>query len=189
MNVFVLNTGRCGSTTFSRACGHIRNYTSGHETRADLVGPDRLAYPPHHIEVDNRLSWFLGRLHRRFGDEAFYVHLTRDRDATAESFLRRFGRGIMQAYSQHVLMSPSCGADALDVARDYCDTVDANIRLFLRDKTRVVRFRLESAADDFPGFWRAIGAEGDLDAALAEFDTFYNASRVYRGRLRRLFGS
>lgn len=42
-----------------------------------------MAYPPRHIEVDNRLAWFLGYLQEHHGHEAYYVHLTRDRDAVA----------------------------------------------------------------------------------------------------------
>jgi hypothetical protein len=57
VNVFVLGRGRCGSTTFIRAYKHISNFTSGHETRARLLGEARLNYPDHHIEADNRLSW------------------------------------------------------------------------------------------------------------------------------------
>ena len=32
-NVFVLGTGRCGTVTFSAACGHFDNFTAGHESR------------------------------------------------------------------------------------------------------------------------------------------------------------
>jgi hypothetical protein len=62
MNVFVLTTGRSGSLTFAEACRRITNYTTGHETRVGRVGPERLAYPDRHIEVDHRLAWFLGRM-------------------------------------------------------------------------------------------------------------------------------
>ena len=96
-NVFVLCTGRCGSTTFARACQHLSNFTVGHESRVDLIGPDRLAYPQAHIEVDNRLSWMLGRLGAAFDDdETLWVHLIRDEEETARSFVKRFGRGIIR---------------------------------------------------------------------------------------------
>ena len=49
-------------------------------------------------------------------------------------------------------------------------------RMFLQGKTRTLRFRLENARDDFRTFWQAVGAEGDLAAALKEWDTTYNAS-------------
>src|SRR5688572_26940299 len=111
MNVFVLCTGRCGSTTFVKACSHATNYSSAHESRANVVGPERLAYPPNHIEADNRLSWFLGRLERTYGNNAFYVHLTRSREETARSFTKRWDHGIMQAYRVGVLMKLPAKSD------------------------------------------------------------------------------
>jgi len=75
-NIFVLSTGRCGSTTFYKACSHFSNYTSGHETLSSKLGIQRFAYPAFHIESDNRLSWLLGRLDTEYGNSAFYVHLT-----------------------------------------------------------------------------------------------------------------
>lgn len=65
-NVFVLCTGRCGSTTlFAQACQHIENYTASHESKIFLLGDKRLEYSQNHIEVDNRLSWFLGSLEKK----------------------------------------------------------------------------------------------------------------------------
>jgi ferritin-like protein len=52
--------------TFIRACRHITNYTAGHETRSTLLGEDRIAYPRQHIEADNRLSWMLGKLGKKY---------------------------------------------------------------------------------------------------------------------------
>ena len=62
MNVFVLCTGRCGSVTLYKICKHIQNFTSGHESRKKLD----FKYQENHIEIDNRLSWFLGRLDDKF---------------------------------------------------------------------------------------------------------------------------
>ena len=176
MNIFILNSGRCGSTTFIRACSHIRNFTALHESRSGLIGPERLNYPANHIEADNRLSWFLGRLERQYGDDAWYVQLNRDRSATAESFARRSEFGIMQAYRDGVLLGLQGTPTAHEVALDYLDTVEANITHFLRDKSHQMHFRLEQAQEDFPRFWAWIGAEGDLQAALAEWQTRHNAS-------------
>jgi hypothetical protein len=176
MNVFVLNSGRCGSSTFIAACRHIHNYSAGHESRVHRIGADRLAYPDRHIEADNRLSWLLGRLERAYGPSAFYVHLTRDRDATAASFARRMDFGIMRAYRDGLLLGGEPGQADLDLAHDYLETVDANIAFFLRDKTRTLSLRLEHAHEDFRQFWKAISAEGNLEAALAEWDRRYNAS-------------
>lgn len=176
MNVFILNTGRCGSATFIEACSHISNFSSGHESRSSLLGEDRFDYPINHIEADNRLAWFLGRLDDQFGDEAFYVHLTRNANDTARSFVRRYPRSIVKAYRQAILMGSVERSDPLSVCLDYCDTVNSNIRMFLKDKTHKMEFRLENAKQDFRGFWEMIGAEGDFDAAVAEFAILHNAS-------------
>ena len=177
MNVFVLSTGRCGSTTFGRACGHIRNYTSAHESRWGRIGAERLSYPQDHIEVDNRLAWFLGRLEAAYGDDAWYVHLTRAERATAESFVRRFDAGIIRAYhGDGILGGRPNDHPPLDVALDYCHTVNSNIRAFLKGKPRTLEVCLETAGVDFPMFWDAIGAKGDLQEALAEFLIRYNSS-------------
>ena len=178
MNVFVLSTGRCGSTTFSQACLHITNYTSGHETRSGLIGAARLAYPENHIEADNRLSWFLGRLQESYGDDAIYVHLTRNEIEVARSLLKRYDRrkGIIWAYRQAILLRTPPVVDPLEVCLDYCRTVNSNIEAFLENKTRKMRFSIENASADFGRFWALIGAEGDLQAALRDWEVQYNAS-------------
>lgn len=176
MNIFILNTGRCGSTTFIKACQHIQNYTASHESRSVFTGKQRLDYPDNHIEADNRLSWFLGGLDREYGDTAFYVHLSRNRAATAESFARREDYGIMKAYKEGILQGGTEQLSAHDLAMDYIDTVEANIILFLKDKKNKMNFSLESARDDFTLFWKAIGAEGDFESALTEWGINYNAS-------------
>lgn len=175
MNIFVLSTGRCGSLTFIKACRHIRNYTAGHETRRSLCGIARLQYPDNHIESDNRLSWLLGRLDERYGRNPLYVHLTRDRQATSQSFDRRWAYtyGIINTYGRSILMSRE---QSIDVCLDYWDNVNANIRLFLRDKPNQMRFALENAQDHFREFWRRSDAVGDLSLALSEWTTRYNSS-------------
>ena len=176
MNVFILNTGRCGSTTFIKACQHITNYSSAHESRSTLTGEQRLAYPENHIEADNRLSWILGRVDKVHGDNAFYVHLSRDKNKTAESFAKRSEFGIMKAYREGILMQEQEQGSALELAQDYIETIESNIGLFLNDKTRILEFNLENSEQDFTRFWQAINAKGDFEAALAEWKTSYNAS-------------
>ncbi len=177
MNVFVLCTGRCGSLSFVRAASHIRNFSAAHESRCGALGPARFDYPPRHIEADNRLSWLLGRLDHHYGDAAFYVHLRRDPQAVAESFVKRMERGIMKAYRHDgILLGLAPSADPLAVAHDYVETVTRNIDAFLRHRPRVMRFDLENAEADFPEFCERIGAEVELPAALAEFAALHNAS-------------
>ena len=176
MNVFILNTGRCGSTTFIKACGHIKNYTAAHESLSTCVGEQRLAYPSQHIEADNRLSWFLGRLDQVYGDNAFYVHLSRNKQLTIESFSKRGDFGVMQAYKQGIILGGEVDQTVEMVAEDYIETIESNITLFLKDKTRKMNFSLENAEQDFKLFWDKVSAEGDLQSALNEWSVNYNAS-------------
>lgn len=181
--VFVLSTGRCGSTTFIRACDHLTNYTSGHETRAARVGDARFDYPERHIESDNRLSWMLGDLGRRFDPEqTLYVHLTRDREEVAQSFLKRFDSpyraGIITAFSHAIVMHPKDwpAGKQIDLCRFYVDVVTNNIETFLEHQPHTLDVRLETADVDFPRFLSTIGAEGDLEAAQGEWGVRHNAS-------------
>lgn len=176
MNVFVLNAGRVGSTSFIRACEHMTNYSAGHETRWGRLGDDRFAYPERHIEADNRLAWFLGRLDRTYGADAFYVHLQRDAAATAKSFSARRDIGIMRAYRRGIVRDLPKGTDPEAIALDYVETVNSNIELFMRDKPLTMDFALENAAADLAVFWERIKAEGDISSAVAEFDVSHNAT-------------
>jgi hypothetical protein len=168
MNVFVLSPGRCGTMTLTYACKHMTNFRAGHETNVRCIGAARLAYPDNFIEIDNRLSWILGRLDERFGDEARYVHLTRDPEAIAQSYNKRWHIvvGIVPAYRTGIFKVPK--ETPIEVCRDYVETVNANIRSFLRDKTHVMQMALETIEPDFIKFWDWIGAEGNRGGALAE---------------------
>lgn len=180
-NVFVLCTGRCGSTTFVRAAEHISNYTAGHETRTYLTGDARLAYPPRHIEADNRLSWLLGRLNRVHGKDALYVHLQRDPEEVAQSFARRADKGIMRAYRTEILQHAvyrNRGTEIIEFCRDYVDTITTNLEVFLADKPHTMTIHLETAKSNFASFWERIEAEGDQVAALAEWDKLHNATKA-----------
>ena len=175
MNIFVLNAGRCGSTTFIKACEHITNYTAAHESRVHLTGDMRIDYPDNHIEADNRLSWLLGRIDRKFGTDAHYIHLLRDRKKSVASFVKRSRFGIMKAYREGILLGGN-NQTPEQIADDYLETIETNISLFLKDKPMASTFRLEQAEEDFKRFWQRIGAEGDLDRALNEWQIQHNAS-------------
>jgi len=175
MNIFILNTGRCGSTTFIKACKHITNYSAAHESLSTQTGKLRLAYPPSHIEADNRLSWFLGRLDKQYSDNAFYVHLQRDQQQTIESFCKRENFGIMKAYKEGILLNAD-NQTAEQIAADYIETIELNIKHFLKDKTHKMDFSLENADLDFKIFWEKISAQGSFEKAVAQWEINYNKS-------------
>ena len=183
MNVVVLCTGRCGSVTFTRACGHLTNFTASHEAFSGKIGPARFDFPPNHIEVDNRLSWSLGGLGARWDPEdVLYVHLKRDREAVARSFLKRwdskFRPSIIRAFGHGIVQRVKDWPEEqrLDVCRHYVDTVTANIDDFLRARPSMT-VDVENVETDFALFLDRIGAQGDRDAALDEWRVRHNASK------------
>lgn len=177
MNVFVLSTGRTGSLSLEKACRHIQNYSVAHESRCSVTGPERVTFPDRHIEIDNRLSWYLGRLENAYGDKAFYVHMVRNPQATAESYRKRWNRetGIVRAFAygiqkrqEHEIGDPG------EMCMEYVTCVNENISSFLRNKSHKMVFRLEHADTDFKRFWEMIGAEGNYEAALMAFSERHN---------------
>lgn len=180
-NIFILGTGRCGTTSFIHACKHIKNYTSGHETRVAHIGDARLLYPDYHIEADNRLSWFTGRLEEKFGDRAFYVHLLRNPEKVASSLSKRvFKGGIIPAYADGIIMprtNPGVATnDAMKISRDYVNTVTKNIEFFLKNKTNKMTIWLEEIEEKFPDFIEKINADADLGKIQEELKKPKNTS-------------
>jgi hypothetical protein len=208
MNVFVLSTGRCGSETFVKASRHIRNYTAAHESHnpwlhIGVEHPYRcLLYPDQHIESDNRLSWFLGTLDKLYGPSGFYVHLLRRREEVAASLVKRgeysilrpFAAGILQWEKEAVNLPPE---ELYRIGMQYWETVNDNIEAFLKDKPRRMTIWLHDVKGAYAEFWQAIGAVGDLDRAVAEWETRHNAAvphskkemppdrQTWAGRLKR----
>lgn len=180
MNVFILCTGRSGSTTFMRACKHLTNFTSGHESLSGKIGSERLNYPDWHIESDNRLSWFLGLLDKKYGDkDVFYIHLRRSKEKTVESYNGRWHvkGSIVKAFTNGILMTPLNKTNEekrLQICNDYYDTVNANIELFLKDKTNKLTVTLENIEEGFTEFWNKIPAEGNFEDAIMEFRQKHN---------------
>lgn len=62
-----------------------------------------------------------------------------------------------------------------ELARFLVQTINANVRVFLAERPHIT-VRLEEVERDFPAFWKWIGAEGDLAAAMAEWDVHHNAT-------------
>tara|TARA_Y100001970_G_C13989016_1_gene727214 strand:- start:248 stop:817 length:570 start_codon:yes stop_codon:yes gene_type:complete len=176
MNIFVLCAGRCGSVSLYKICKHIKNYTSSHESREKLD----FSYPKNHIEIDNRLCWFLGRLDEKYGDNAIYIHLKRDKNKIAESYSKRFyyKRGISMAYKYNLLRtSQRIEKNDVDICKDMIETIESNICLFLKDKTKTLEINLEKFKDDIPRFWNYINASGNLKVALKELEVKHNPTK------------
>ena len=175
MRVFVLSPQRCGSVSFSQACKNIKNFTSGHETREELG----INYPDNHIEIDNRLVFFLGRIGQTYGNDSIYIYLKRNPEKVANSCLNRYNKGIMRAYHKRILLFKP-NATKFEVCLDYVKTVNSNIEYFLKDKTKIIEVNVENFEEDFTKFWNFIKAEGNLQQALKDLDVKHNASKKYK---------
>lgn len=198
MRVFVLCTGRTGSVTFAHAASHATNFSVGHESQIGLAR-DRLNYPDAHIEVDNRLSWFTGSLGKMYPD-AFYVHLVRAEDEVVASYRRRSvdawsahrrfrfdlrriasrarETSIVDAFGHGILgrSRPWRHDEIDDTLRLFYQTVNDNISAHVMTRQHIV-VDLATLPDQFPTFWEAIGAEGDLDKAMESLHVRRNISR------------
>ncbi len=185
MRVFILCTGRSGSKSFIKACQHIENYTASHESLTKKIGSERLDYPDHHIEADNRLSWFLGSLDTQFGKDAFYVHLKRNKKDTVDSYLKRwtYQGNILKSFAEGILLQgfkKHSEEEKQIIASSYFDTVNANIKAFLKDKPNKMEVNLENFTEDFIHFFKAIDAKGDLEMAKQSLKTANNTSKDSR---------
>lgn len=167
MRIFVLTTGRAASKTFAYACKHLDGMSAAHESNGGKIA-SRLAYPDNHVEVDNRLVWFLGGLDKRYKDEeTFYVHLTRDADKVVESYLMRWHLtiSITRAFYHGILMNPKKPdvATARESGYLFIETVDENVRFFFKNRSNWAHVRVENLEQDFFEFMKKAGLTGDVD--------------------------
>jgi hypothetical protein len=192
-NIFVLCTGRCGSMTMAEACKHATNYTAAHESPLLRYG---LVYPDNHIEVNNRLTWFMGLLDKLY-PAARYVHLTRDPDAVAISHAKHCARQparIIEAWRNSLRMGwlkkqGHSERGILTDCREYVEAVTTLIDVFLRapmqnGKPReFINIDINTPAD-FARFWDWADCEGDFKAAMTAFITPHNVGKDRASRAK-----
>lgn len=196
MRIFVLTTGRAASTTFAQACVHLEGMTASHESRSQLI-EGRLDYPDNHVEVDNRLAWFLGSLDRLYDDaDTFYVWLRRDRAAVSQSYSKRWfvRQSLVRAFHHGILMRK--GVPTAPERLDSCDlcmrTIEDNIEFFLKGRSNSCVVTVENLQEDFQRFVQRVGLPCDLERALAALTVVTNLNKGAgragsNGRARRLW--
>lgn len=183
-NIFVLCTGRCGSKTMTKACQHATNYTAAHES----VGlRHNLMYPSNHIEVNNRLVWYMGLLQQCYPD-ARYVWLLRDHEATALSYAKKKAGNecnIIRAWRTAIRMGwyatkkrrPDAERSVLADCREYVAATNSLIQMFMKtlpDERWCTVFVEEPWTFDI--FWNWAGLQGDKEAAFETFMQRFNAN-------------
>ncbi len=188
MNVFAIGTGRSGTKTFYEACKHITNFTVGHETKVSDTSPDRIFFPDRHIEVDHRLNFFKGRLVYAY-DPAYmhFVHVFRNSIDVEASWAKRIKdkHSMVNTWPNAAFYKPGLMTDAAKASL-YVRATLADIEVFMsgygarygRHLTHEIPIDQPDAAEaGFSRFWRLIGAQGDMVAALNTLKERHNASR------------
>jgi len=195
MKVFVLGTGRSGTKTFTRACEHLTNYTVSHNSLREGPGFDHkwsvLQSKDQHIEVDDRLSWMLPVMERLHGDDAYYVHLWRDPAKVVRSYARPqrlyLQGSLLSTFYHGILGTPAekrkvSAADAEKAGELCVEVITGNIENFLESKPNRIFIDIDDPKESFRRFLQEIGAEGDLEAALAEFESIHDPTDGSRFR-------
>jgi len=180
MKVFVIGTGRCGTTTFARACSHIKNFTSAHESTGGMRNRDRLRFADNHIEINPHLSWMLPVVAKLNGiDGAIWVHLQRKRAEVVASWVKRgpkIGPGLWIPLAMRVdakKLTPEQYREACEICYD---SMVGTIESFLVKAKFTMHIWLDEIEQRWPMFWRRIEARGNYDASFAELQQRHNAS-------------
>lgn len=160
MNVFLISPGRTATTTLAEALKNLSGFTSEHESRCSYLGDERINFPENHIECDNRLTWFLPRLTKKYGANSILIKVVRDKTAIAKSYNKRWSRiKIMKAYSQGILMR-GLAENNLDVCVDYVNNVYEQIDYFSKDWKHVITLDLNSPDEGLNELFKLLNVDG-----------------------------
>jgi hypothetical protein len=179
MRIFVIGTGRCGTVTFSKACKHITNYTSGHETTTHGKLGNNFEFPDNHIEIDPRLSIFVPLLREKYPD-ALFVHLQRERKSCIKSLAKRnslFHFGCFRLGS----LPKQCNENLDLLARLYYDSTIKMLEsyMFIDDhvfENKFMHIWLQDIEQGFSRMLKITDAECDKQKAFKELQIKYNKS-------------
>lgn len=170
MNIFVVGTGHCGTTTFAKACRFATNRKVSHESASG--GIYTFEYPEDHIEVDAPLAFWVPRL-RSFYRGCRFVHLVRDKKPCIESLARNEAL-VCQWFGHMLYHFPE--ATPLDGALALYSVINESLR-----GEDVLQVRLEEIKIRWHEVWAWMGCEGDFARSLAEWDIKYHASPGNQG--------
>jgi len=174
MKAFVFGTGRCGSVAVASAFKFASNYSVSHEAYRPS-----LAFEDWHIAVNPQFRLVMPQLVAKH-PRAWYVWLTRDVDKVIQSYMRLDqGRWLDIWWSFNWTIRPTDNHLAASIAVDRLVQDCERAYRCCPEETRTV-WDIDAIKQDFATLWKVIGAQGDLDAALASFDTPINTSQQRR---------
>ena len=171
MNVFFVSPGRTGTKSISRVLKTIDGFTSLHESRVQELGESRIEYPDNHLESDNRLTWFMPQLTKKYSDKALLVIVHRDREEVARSYNDRWYKiNIMKGYSQGILLR-DLSDNNLDVCRDYVNHVYTTLDYFKDSWKNVIEMNIKDPDEGIRGVLEFIGKEDYFEEVIKELKT------------------
>ena len=178
MRVFVVGTGRCGSSTFYQACKTISNYTCGHETFVGKVHDFK--YPDNHIEVAVQNMQALAYLRREYPNSKF-VHLIRERESCIQSLYKQVPEYLSAWAFQMFLLNYR--RPSIEIAEWYYDITVNAIRGFSRsicqqDYIEIPTYQMDA---DWGCFCKQIRADCNFEEAYKILKRKYNPG-CNRGR-------
>jgi hypothetical protein len=174
--VFVVGTARSGSVTFSKACEHITNFTSAHESV--FKRRDKLDYPDNHIEVSTSLGFFIPLLREKYGsdpDKCLIVHLRRQRQDCVPSMARLQGPygHTIDVWASCLVGRPENLQHRQEIAGLIYDATHANIEA--HDPDLVIH--TDEAFDEWAIFWDRLDAEGNFAASRNTWRKRFNTGQ------------
>jgi len=186
--IFILSAGRSGGTTLAVALGAtVANHTVGCETKHEAQYQD-LEFPDDHIEVDNRLFWFLPLLEQLY-PEAQYWHLKRERKDQVRSLERTHiveaFRQIAQIYGYQRCINGKwtqvrCEVAKQQVAERYLDYADAVIGA--KTTAEIDICDPDKRSESIDRFWDGARIDGDKAKTLELLASLRLNSAAVRSR-------
>lgn len=181
MRVFVVGTGRSGTSTAYHALQHVAKHTVGHESRAGILLHHE--YPENHIEVSSQLIPEIVQLALQYPN-AKWIWLKRGKSATVRSIATQCP-DAMAAYGfqwfQVVVKKeePRRSEQLLQIAELYYDAMYSLLSSLL--PTDAYCLHIETIKDQWEACWKYHAWEGDFQASLSAWNRHYNAHDA-RGR-------
>ena len=164
MNVFFISPGRTATTALAHAFQCVENYTSLHESRVQLLGEQRLAFPENHFEFDNRLIFFLADLTQKYAPaNGILVIVNRDHEMIAKSYNKRWAKiNIMKAWSQGIHLR-GLAQNNYEVALDFVKYCYRQLDYFRGEWEQVIEINIDSPYSGVNKLLTLLGHEEHID--------------------------
>lgn len=178
-NVFIISPGRTATSAMSKALSHVSGFTSLHESRVSFLQDERINYPNFHIELDNRLSFYMPQLTKKYSKkESLLVIINRDRKSIAESYNKRWRKiNIMKAFSQGIHMR-NLNSNNIDVCLAYVNYVYETLDYFKNDWDNVLEVDFSNLNAAITQILKRINKIEDLDNVLNEMKNKSNLNSI-----------